>query len=579
LTVFVLLISIMADKFGTVLRQLREGVTNIVESDHIVILGWSQTMNATIKEFAIRQVASDRRRSIAVLSKGRETTMQQLEHWLQKGERKYVAVREGLPFQKYDLRRVSAQDARAIVIAPDISDGAEFCDRHTAAILRCLHDCNWPRDGHVIAQCMSPANLSLLEGAAGRNTELLQLSKLMGRMLVRCMTEPAWPMLLNEVFCNGSHDIRVDTWKGEVTQFHEVLRFYPNAIVIGFFCSSRKNPILCPKPHALVNPGDEVVLVTAHPAKAIGSRGRSHVKLQPPLGKDESVRVLFCGWNELGLKMLEEINNELPHATVVVLSTKSQEERETQMEELQASNSSWSLACEHQVGNPSSQVDLARGSVDEADILAFLAEDDGNSGTHTKIIDEQTVAALLAVIEKKGNSVEGKRPRCFVQVLNKHTEEHLGGFVHQLACSRDGSNIGASQLLSIREDRRTTQIHGTELIGNLTVINSVSLAARILGVVTANKKLFSVVNQLPNLIVEERTLKTMPHCSDRVSFWDAGAQFSTTMESCVTLGWRCQNATDGCWELNPLHKEEGVLWEKNEDRLLTLRYEIATDGA
>eukprot|EP00746_Dinoflagellata_sp_MGD_P161960 gnl/MRDRNA2_/MRDRNA2_89316_c0_seq1.p1 gnl/MRDRNA2_/MRDRNA2_89316_c0~~gnl/MRDRNA2_/MRDRNA2_89316_c0_seq1.p1 ORF type:complete len:871 (+),score=117.64 gnl/MRDRNA2_/MRDRNA2_89316_c0_seq1:68-2680(+) len=576
LTVFALLISIMADKFGSMLKNLRQGMGTIVEGQHIVVLGQSLHMCAVIKELAVRGAADKTLCwNMAVLTKSRDAMMQQLERIVHKRHRKHIAVREGLCFQSQDLRLVSAQDARAIVVLADVREGAEFADRHTAAVLRCLHDLSWPREGHVIAQCMSHMNLSLLEGAAGPNAEIIELSKLMGRMLVRCMTEPAWPMLLNEVFCTSSHDVTVNTWEGKTTEFQEVVSRYPQAVVLGVFTSGSKSPKLCPKPHALVNPGDDLVLVTAHPARAIGTRSHSNVKLQPMLGKDESVNVVFIGWNELGLKILDELNNELPHASVTIVSKKAVEGRETAIEELQASNASWSLKCTHLDGNPSSQVVLTNASVDSADILAFLAEDD--MGTHSKIIDEQTVAALLAVIESLGKGDGRKKPRCIVQVLNPHTEEHLGGFANQLASSSSGSF--ASQLLSVKADRRTNQIQGTERIGNLTVINSVTLAARILGVVTGDKKLFPVVCELPNLIVEERALKAMPPSSDRISFWEAGKQFGTTMESCVTLGWRCLSVTDGKWELNPLNKDANVVWNKEEDRLLTVRLDSATKPA
>jgi len=572
LTVFALLISIMADKFGHLLKSLREGGTTIVEGNHIVVLGGAQKTHATIKELALRCAADKAsHRSIAILTSSREVTMGQLEHMLQKAHRKHIAVREGLSFQSHDLRQVSAQDAKAIVVLADASVGAEVADRQTAAILRCLHDCNWPCEGHVIAQCMSPSNLSLLEGAAGPNAAIIQLSKLMGRMLVRCMTEPAWPMLLNEFFCTVSHDVTVDTWQGTTTEFQGVLPKYPEAIVLGVFSSGSKSPKLCPKPHTLVNPGDDLVLMTAHPARAIGTQSRSPIKLQPMLSKEEIVNVVFIGWNELGLKILDELNNELPHANVTVVSRKPIDERETEIQELEVGKTAWSLKCTHQEGNPSSQVTLTNASVHSADILAFLAEDDGPGGAHSKITDEQTVAALLAVIETLGKSDQGKKPRCMVQVLNSHTEEHLGGFANQLACSNSGTF--ASHLLSVREDRRTNQMKGSEHIGNLTVINSVTLAARILGVVTANQKLFPVVCELPNLIVEEKKLKAMPSTSDKISFWEAGEQFATTMESCVTLGWKCFDSTDGKWELNPLHKDAGVLWDKEDDRLLTVSYD------
>lgn len=160
------LIGVIAAGIDARIAELRRGRSVVLESDHTVILGWSDSIFTVISELTIAN-ESRRRPVVAVLADRDKVEMEEeirAKVGALRGTR--VVCRSGSPADLDDLAIVSPRAARSVVLlSPDAGgrDRASFDpDREVVKSLLALRSTLGTDAGpRVVAQLRDPANLEV----------------------------------------------------------------------------------------------------------------------------------------------------------------------------------------------------------------------------------------------------------------------------------------------------------------------------------------------------------------------------------------------------------------------------------
>jgi voltage-gated potassium channel Kch len=131
--------------------KIKKGRTNVVEKDHVVILGWSDVCFALVREL---DLSTDDGVTIVVLCPlDRKELSHRVRDDLPKGSKSRVIVRNGFPGNVTDLVTVGVNYARAIIV-PAPPGNADEADNYVLNVVMALKAIgNVPcADAHIIAE-------------------------------------------------------------------------------------------------------------------------------------------------------------------------------------------------------------------------------------------------------------------------------------------------------------------------------------------------------------------------------------------------------------------------------------------
>ncbi|HEY9764103.1 MAG TPA: hypothetical protein V6D07_16350 [Trichocoleus sp.] len=178
------LIGLLSSGIDAKLEDLRKGRSRVIETNHIVILGWSLQVFTLISELALAN-ANQSDTCIVILSEEDKVEMETaLQDTLGKLHRVRLVCRTGSPSSMADLGIVSIQTARSIIILNPSHDHAD-----TQLVKTLLAITNIPRSHpqpyHIVAQVQSTKTLDVIKMVGQDTVEPLLSHDLISRIVVQ----------------------------------------------------------------------------------------------------------------------------------------------------------------------------------------------------------------------------------------------------------------------------------------------------------------------------------------------------------------------------------------------------------
>ena len=163
------LIGLLTSGVNRRLEQLRKGRSQVLETDHTVVLGWSDQIYTVLGEL-VEANASRRRAAVVVLAEQDKVTMEdRVRHRLPDTGRTRLVFRTGSPLDLRDLELVNLNEARSIIVLAPDGVPAEDADAFVLKILLAIN--KGPafrgRPHHVVAAVRDSRNLAVAELAGG----------------------------------------------------------------------------------------------------------------------------------------------------------------------------------------------------------------------------------------------------------------------------------------------------------------------------------------------------------------------------------------------------------------------------
>jgi voltage-gated potassium channel Kch len=156
-----ILIGILSNEIESRVDSLRRGRSKVLESEHTVILGWSQQIFTIVSELVI---ANDNRKqgaAIAILADKDKVEMEEeIRSRLPRLKNTRVICRSGSPIDPTDIEIISPHTARSIIVLPEGKDPDTYAIK---AVLALTHNPKRRVEPyHVVTQIRDPENLDVM---------------------------------------------------------------------------------------------------------------------------------------------------------------------------------------------------------------------------------------------------------------------------------------------------------------------------------------------------------------------------------------------------------------------------------
>lgn len=386
------LIGLLSSGIDTKLEDLRKGRSRVIETDHIVILGWSLQIFTLISELALAN-ANRSDTCIVILSEEDKVQMETaLYDTLGKLPRIRLVCRTGSPSSMADLGIVNIQTARSIVILNPNSDQADMQLVKTLLAITSIPRSH-PQPYHLVAQVQSPKTLEVLKLITETEIEPLLINDLVSRIVVQTCRQSGLSTvyidLLNfsgdEIYFCGESALYGKT-------YGQALLAYNNAAVIGI--QNADGAIhLNPTSDTRVQPGDRLILISEDDDTA-------HLTHSPEVPIDQSAirlaelpaataeHTLILGWNDRVHTIIQLLDQYVaPGSTVLVVAEFPAAEVDLSANNLQLQQQT----VQYQQGDPTDRTVLERLNLPQYNHAVVLC----NTDLDAEQADAQTLVTLL----------------------------------------------------------------------------------------------------------------------------------------------------------------------------------------
>mmetsp|Transcript_30106 Transcript_30106/g.82731 ORF Transcript_30106/g.82731 Transcript_30106/m.82731 type:complete len:821 (+) Transcript_30106:62-2524(+) len=342
LSLFALLMTMVQNAFERFLQALSSGYAPVIESGHIVIIGFTRDTITLVREVALA-FAPDGGIVIVIMS---ETPKPDVEAQIRASKINLhgssVVVRRGEAHNLDDLQHVSVDLCRTVILMPDRCVGKELRDATMIQTLISICGKDWPCNGDVLVVCSLQRNYPLFRKLGGERAKIVMLDHLVGKLLVTCSRDVGLGAAISQILSFEGSEFYIscvpETFLGSV--WYEAALYYPECVLVGIISIGEDGASTCnlrPCHDYRLVKGDKLVLL----AEDQRSIRRAAAPMCPSLtvsaarGREDLPtprhveHLLFIGWNDnIGIMLLEIDAHVARGSQVVILSEQSEEERE-----------------------------------------------------------------------------------------------------------------------------------------------------------------------------------------------------------------------------------------------------------
>lgn len=318
------LIGLLSSGIDSKLEDLRQGRSRVIETNHIVILGWSLQVFTLVSELALAN-ANRPDTCIVILSETEKVEMEMaLQETLGRMRGIRLVCRTGNPSSMSDLGMVNIQAARSIIVLNPTSERAD-----TQLIKTLLAITNIPRDGsqpyHIVAQVQNSKSLDVIQLIGQNEVEVLLTNDLISRIVVQTCRQSGLSVVYMDLLDFSGNEIYFKTEPALQGQpYGQALLAYNDSTVMGIKYADGTIQLNPPSDRQL-QAGEQLIVLsedddTIHLAPAsdtaIAHQAIS-LKNRETAGAENT---LILGWNDRVTEIIQQLDEYVAlgsHITVV----------------------------------------------------------------------------------------------------------------------------------------------------------------------------------------------------------------------------------------------------------------------
>ena len=296
------LIGILSTGIESKLAELRKGRSRVIETGHIVILGWSQEVFSVIAELVAAN-RNRRRACIVVFADRDKVEMEdQIRDRVGPTDRVRIVCRSGNPIDLNEIDIASVQTSRSIIVLSPEHDDPDADVIKT--LLAITNDPNRrPEPYHVVAEIRNPRNLEAARMVGGSEVELVLVGELIARITAQTCRQSGLSIVYNELLDFAGDEIYFTAEPRLVGMtFGEALLAYEDSAVIGIRRRGATGPEVNPPMETRIEDGDELIVIAEDDDRIAVTDGAAGAITEEAIRARASEperpeRTLVLGWN------------------------------------------------------------------------------------------------------------------------------------------------------------------------------------------------------------------------------------------------------------------------------------------
>ncbi|KAF4375034.1 hypothetical protein G4B88_004785 [Cannabis sativa] len=298
--IFAMMLGLVSDAISEKVDSLRKGKSEVIERNHILILGWSDKLGSLLKQLAIANKSIGGGVVVVLAERDKE----EMEMDISKLEFDFmgtsVICRSGSPLILADLKKVSVSKARAIIVLAS-NENADQSDARALRVVLSLTGVKEGLRGHVVVELSDLDNEPLVKLVGGELIETVVAHDVIGRLMIQCALQPGLAQIWEDILGFENAEFYIKRWPQlDGLRFEDVLLSFPEAVPCGVKVASEGGKIILnPDDNYVLGEGDEILVIaedddTYSPGSIPEVRRGSCPKIFDPPKYPE--KILFCGW-------------------------------------------------------------------------------------------------------------------------------------------------------------------------------------------------------------------------------------------------------------------------------------------
>ncbi len=324
------LIGVLSSAIEARLESLRKGRSRVLESNHTVILGWSEQVFTIVSELAVAN-QSLRKASIAILGEKDKVEMEdELRQKVGPTGSTRLICRTGSPLESADLAITNLNAARSIII---LSPPGENPDAGVIKVVLAItnHPGRRAQPYHIVAELRDPKNFDVAHMVGKDEVEFIQVSAYVARIIAQTCRQSGLSVVISELLNFGGDEIYFKEEPALAGQpISQAALAFEKCAVMGL-APAEGGVTLCPPPGTPLRPGDRLVLIAEddshivlNPAGPAALVDESAIHATPPPAPAPE-QTLLLGWNWRAPSIICELNNYVPPGSSVQVVTDLQD--------------------------------------------------------------------------------------------------------------------------------------------------------------------------------------------------------------------------------------------------------------
>jgi len=315
------LIGVLATGIDNKLADLRRGRSIVLEREHTVILGWSESIFTIISELTLAN--ESRKDPVIVILADRDKVDMEDELKVKVPERRGTKIicRSGSPMDLDDLRLSSHETARSVILlAPDSDDPDSEVIKTLLALTHGGEE--GPR---IVAEIQDPANLEAASLVGAGRTTLLDIRETVAKLVVQTSRQSGAAAVYTELFDYSGDEFYFFEDHGVAgSTYAEAQLAFEAASVVGIIDggTSKLNP-----PSDTPITAEQTLIVVVEDDSALAGQARSMTepaltKLGTQTATDlHPTQALLVGWNQRAPIVLRELDRYAPPGSTLTVLT------------------------------------------------------------------------------------------------------------------------------------------------------------------------------------------------------------------------------------------------------------------
>lgn len=320
------LIGVLNNAIEGQMERLRKGRSQVLESNHTLVLGWSAQVFTVLNELMAANENQPNARIVVMADKDKVEMEDEIRERVEVKGKTRIICRNGSPIDPNDLEITSPHDAKAIIILPPENE-----DPDTDVIKTALAITNNPARRaapyHIITQIRHAKNMAVLKLVGEKDkVQAILTGDLIARVVAQTSRQSGLSMVYTELMNFGGDEIY---FKNEPAltgkTFGEALLAFEDSCVMGLR-KTNGTILLSPPMDSRIEKDDQIFALSADddtirvsPTSGLTQINNAliHSSRQPLKPKPE--KCLILGWNRSGTTIVHELDNYVPKGSQVTV--------------------------------------------------------------------------------------------------------------------------------------------------------------------------------------------------------------------------------------------------------------------
>lgn len=318
-----ILIGTISSGIDAKIGELKKGKSKVLESNHTLILGWSEKIFSIITE-VIEANSNQKKPSIVILANRDKVEMDdEIRQRITNLKNTRIIVRSGSPLSSSSINVVNPNEARSIIV---LAGEEENTDTYVIkSVLALTNGKNRKKEPyHIVAELKDPKNMEAANLVGNDETIFVLSSDLISRITAQTCRQSGLSVVYSDLLqFEGDEIYFADAAKLVGKSYKESIMMYETSSVLGVF-TKEESVLINPPMDYKIQKGDQVIAISEDDDTVVLSNKTDYKISVDSFNREEEKdpiieRTLILGWNEKGKRIIEELDNYVAKGSEVLV--------------------------------------------------------------------------------------------------------------------------------------------------------------------------------------------------------------------------------------------------------------------